>query len=87
MAQPEGFTNAKYPNRVCKLERSIYVLKQSSHSWNVYFHEKVKEFGFSRSENEPYVYVKASLSIIVFLVVYIDDILLIGNSVPTWKSV
>nr|GEX59941.1 retrotransposon protein, putative, Ty1-copia subclass [Tanacetum cinerariifolium] len=30
MEQPEGFINPKYPNRVCKLKRSIYGLKQAS---------------------------------------------------------
>nr|GFA80286.1 hypothetical protein [Tanacetum cinerariifolium] len=30
MEQPEGFVNPKYPNRVCKLKRSIYRLKQAS---------------------------------------------------------
>nr|GFA31599.1 retrovirus-related Pol polyprotein from transposon TNT 1-94 [Tanacetum cinerariifolium] len=30
MEQPEGFVNLKYPNRVCKLKRSIYRLKQAS---------------------------------------------------------
>ncbi|GJY50252.1 retrotransposon protein, putative, ty1-copia subclass [Tanacetum coccineum] len=29
MEQPEGFVNPKYPNRVCKLKRSIYGLKQA----------------------------------------------------------
>ncbi|GJS65670.1 putative RNA-directed DNA polymerase [Tanacetum coccineum] len=52
MAQPEGFKNAKYPKRVCKLQKVIYGLKQASHSWNLCFHEKVTQFGFSRSENE-----------------------------------
>ena len=32
MTQPEGFVNPKYPNRVCKLQRSIYRLKQASRS-------------------------------------------------------
>ncbi|NWD34177.1 hypothetical protein HX793_30735, partial [Pseudomonas reactans] len=64
MNQPEGFVDAKYPNKVCKLERSIYGLKQASRSWNLCFHEKVKEFGFSRSEDESCVYVKASGSIV-----------------------
>ncbi|GKA62944.1 retrotransposon protein, putative, ty1-copia subclass [Tanacetum coccineum] len=30
MKQPKGFVNPKYPNRVCKLKRSIYGLKQAS---------------------------------------------------------
>ncbi|KAJ9556119.1 hypothetical protein OSB04_010733 [Centaurea solstitialis] len=87
MAQPEGFENAKHPKRVCKLEKAIYGLKQASRSWNLCFHEKVKEFGFSRSEDESCVYIKVSGSVVVFLVLYVDDILLMGNDVPTLQSV
>ncbi|KAI3504355.1 hypothetical protein L1887_32956 [Cichorium endivia] len=87
MNQPEGFVDTKHPNKVCKLEKSIYGLKQASRSWNLCFHEKVKEFGFSRSEDESCVYVKASGSIVTFLVLYVDDILLIGNDVPTLQDV
>src|SRR3954454_8629468 len=87
MVQPEGFINSKYPNRVCKLERSIYGLIQASRSWNLCSHEKVKEFGFSRSEDESSVYIKSSGSIVVFLILYVDDILLIGNDIPTLQSV
>ncbi|KAJ9542264.1 hypothetical protein OSB04_028770 [Centaurea solstitialis] len=87
MAQPEGFVHAKYPDKVCKLKRSIYGLKQASRSWNLFFHEKVKDFGFSRSEDESCVYVKASGSNVVFLVLYVDDILLIGNNVSMLQDV
>ena len=38
-------------------------------------------------EDEPCVYKKVSGSAIVFLVLYVDDILLIGNDIPTLKSV
>ncbi|CAH1418815.1 unnamed protein product [Lactuca virosa] len=87
MAQPEGFVDPKYPNRVCKLEKSIYGLKQASRRWNLCFDKKVKEFGFSRSEDESCVYVRASGSIVSFLVLYVDDILLIGNDIPTLQEV
>ncbi|GJY19713.1 putative RNA-directed DNA polymerase [Tanacetum coccineum] len=87
MAQPKGFENAKYPKTVCKLQKTIYGLKQASRSWNLCFHEKVTQFGFSRSEDESCIYVKVSGSVVVFLVLYVDDILLIGNDIPTLQSV
>ncbi|GJR79389.1 retrotransposon protein, putative, ty1-copia subclass [Tanacetum coccineum] len=87
MAQPEGFENAKYHKRVCKLQKAIYGLKQTSHSWNLCFHKKVTQFGFSRSEDESCIYVKVSGSVVVFLVLYVDDILLIGIDILTLQSV
>ena len=56
MTQPEGFIDPKYPNRVCKLKRSIYGLKQASRSWNLRFDEAVKVFGFRKNATEPCVY-------------------------------
>ncbi|GJZ83257.1 retrotransposon protein, putative, ty1-copia subclass [Tanacetum coccineum] len=60
MEQPEGFVNPKYPNRVCKLKRSIYGLKQASRQWNKRFDDEIKKFGFSQNADEPCVYLKAS---------------------------
>ncbi|GJS58492.1 retrovirus-related pol polyprotein from transposon TNT 1-94, partial [Tanacetum coccineum] len=34
MVQPEGFVDPDHPRKVCKLQRSIYGLKQVSRSWN-----------------------------------------------------
>ncbi|KAJ9566912.1 hypothetical protein OSB04_002878 [Centaurea solstitialis] len=87
MEQPEGFEDPKNPNKVCKLLKSIYGLKQASRSWNLHFDDRIKEFGFTKSEFEPCVYTKFSGSIVTFLVLYVDDILLIGNDVPTLQSV
>ena len=55
MIQPEGFVS-KDPNKVCKLQKSIYGLKQASRSWNIRFDEIIKMFGFIKNEDEPCVY-------------------------------
>ena len=46
MTQRKGFTSGS-GSKVCKLQRSIYGLKQASRSWNIRFDETIKEFGFS----------------------------------------
>jgi hypothetical protein len=66
MTQPEGFFDPTKAAKVCKLQRSIYGLKQASRSWNLLFDEVVKGFGFIQSEEEPCVYKKASESYVVF---------------------
>jgi hypothetical protein len=75
MAQPEGFENPKFPNRVCKLQRSIYRLKQASRQWNKRFDVEIKKFGFTQNLDEPCVYHKASGSDnVIFLILYVDEI-------------
>ena len=73
MTQPEGFISENC-SKVCKLQRSIYGLKQASRSWNIRFDKTIKEFGFSQNLDEPCVYKKTSGSAIVFIVLYVDDI-------------
>ncbi|GJZ18333.1 retrotransposon protein, putative, ty1-copia subclass [Tanacetum coccineum] len=87
MEQPEGFVSQKFPNRVCKLKRSIYGLKQASRQWNKRFDDEIKKFGFSQNQDEPCVYVKASGSYVTFLILYVDDILIMGNNIPMLQDV
>ncbi|MCQ7222035.1 DDE-type integrase/transposase/recombinase [Salmonella enterica] len=87
MTQPEGFVDPQHTGRVCKLQRSIYGLKQASRSWNLRFDDAIKQFGFIKNEDEPCVYKRVSGSTVVFLILYVDDILLIGNDIPSLQSV
>ncbi|GJV05061.1 retrotransposon protein, putative, ty1-copia subclass [Tanacetum coccineum] len=75
------------PRKVCKLQRSIYGLKQASRSWNKRFDEEIKRFGFSQNLDEPCVYQKASGSNVTFLILYVDDIIIMGNHIPSLQSV
>ena len=54
MTPPKGFTS-KDGSKVCKLQKSIYGLKQASRSWNIQFDETIKEFDFSQNPDKACV--------------------------------
>ena len=68
MMQPEGFVDPKGANKVCKLQRSIYVLVQASQSWNICFDVVIKAYGFIQTFGETYIYNKVSWSTTAFLI-------------------
>ena len=73
--------------KVCKLLRSIYRLNQASRSWNLSFDKTIKTDGFEQNIDDPCVYKYIKEKKVVFLVLYVDDILLIGNDVETLSNV
>ena len=81
MEQPEGFISKDEKQKVCKLQRSIYGLKQASRSWNMRFDEAIKTYGFIQNPDESCVYKFIKDKRVVFLILYVDDILLIRNNV------
>ena len=87
----KGYTQKEgidYEERmVCKLKRSIYGLKQASRSWNIRFDQAIKSFGLEKNLDEPCVYKRHRDKVVMFLVLYVDDILLIGNDVGVMSSV
>ncbi|WVZ90398.1 LOW QUALITY PROTEIN: hypothetical protein U9M48_036704 [Paspalum notatum var. saurae] len=70
MTRPDGFVDPQNAGK----------------SWNLRFDEVVKGFGFIKNVEEPCVYKKVSGSALVFLVLYVDDILLIGNDILSIKD-
>ncbi|KAL0440204.1 UNVERIFIED_CONTAM: Retrovirus-related Pol polyprotein from transposon RE2 [Sesamum latifolium] len=81
MDQPKGFTTVGEEQKVCRLKRSIYGLKQAS---EVETRILMKSYGviiFIKNDYDPCVYKKISGSLVAYLVLYVDDILLIGNDV------
>lgn len=87
MKQPEGFIAKGQEHLVCKLKRSIYGLKQASRSWNIRFDEVIQSYGFDQCPDESCVYKKCDGNVVVFLVLYVDDILLIGNNVKVLSDI
>ncbi|KAL0560279.1 hypothetical protein IC582_000679 [Cucumis melo] len=81
MQQPEGFIIPGQEQKICKLNRSIYGLKQASRSWNIRFDTAIKSYGFDQIVDEHCVYKRIINKSVAFLVLYVDDILLIKNDI------
>ncbi|RVW82205.1 Retrovirus-related Pol polyprotein from transposon RE2 [Vitis vinifera] len=80
MEQPPGFVAQREFGLVCKLRRSLYGLKQSPRAWFGCFSSVVQEFGMLRSEaNHSVFYHHNSPSQCIYLVVYMDDIVITGS--------
>jgi Reverse transcriptase (RNA-dependent DNA polymerase) len=83
MEQPQGFITPDQPDWVCYLKKALYGLKQASHTWNLQFHGVLTELGFMHMHSDAGVYVyhcQDSGGISVFIILYVDDITLLGNS-------
>ena len=48
----------------------------------MHFDKVIKMYSFIQNGEEPYIYKWVDNSVIVFLVLYVDDILLIENDIP-----
>ena len=64
---------------VCKLKKSTYGLKQAFWQWCVNFNDNITSFIFQENTIDRYIYRKINGSKFIFLVLYIDNILLATN--------
>jgi hypothetical protein len=79
MEQPQGFVHQGDEHLVCKLHKSLYGLKQSLRAWNQKLHAFLKNIEFMKSEADPSVYVARVGDVKFFIVVYVDDLILVCN--------
>jgi hypothetical protein len=76
MAQPEGFAVEGKEHMRCKLEKSLYGLKQASRQWYIKFDGVIRSFGFTENKVDNCIYVKFKGNGFTIWVLYVDDILL-----------
>lgn len=77
LTPPQGYSKAK-EGQVCKLNKSLYRLKQASRQWHLEFCNKIIEFGFKQSQHDHCLFVKGEGEEFIALVVYVDDVLITG---------
>ena len=71
MHQPEGFSNNK--NEVCKLNKSLYGLKQAGKCWNDKFVKCLGSFNLFQTQADPCVFVSNDSGDKLILAIYVDD--------------
>ena len=81
MAQPKGFVVEGKERMGCSLEKSIYGLKQASRQWYLKFDETIRKFGFKENEEDNCIYAKFKNEKFIFLILYVDDILLASSNI------
>lgn len=80
---PEGLRTPENQNCVCKLNKALYGLKQAPRQWYAKIDDYlVRDLDFTSSMNDPCLYIKKTSSIILIVAIYVDDLLIIGNSKP-----
>lgn len=74
MQVPEGVEVAG--DMVCKLNKSIYGLKQSAYVWNKTINKAFIEMGFKPSAADPCIYMKQASDRFIYICLYVDDMLI-----------
>lgn len=85
MSQPDGFGDGTAS--VCKLNRSLYGLKQASRMWNERFHQYMVKIGFNRCMNDHCLYTKQGNGGICYILLYVDDLLIVSADMKLIKVI
>ncbi|OAE20030.1 hypothetical protein AXG93_2584s1140 [Marchantia polymorpha subsp. ruderalis] len=80
MALPEGLNISYEKNMVCKLNKSIYGLKQSSRQWYQGIDSFLLTADFTRADADQNVYIYSKENAFVYLALYVDDCILASDS-------
>lgn len=80
MEIPEGLTIENAGEQVCKLNKSIYGLKQASRCWNQKFSTFLKKFNLTESAADPCIFKGHVEGVMVYLALYVDDGLIVSKS-------
>ena len=89
---PDGYPNAmdlRKSGKVLRLLKSLYGLKQAPRDWNQELNSYLIELGFRPLDSEKCIYVGRfgdKGDVTVYLLVYVDDVILATPSRPLMKS-
>ena len=77
MQMPKGIPNPH--NKVCRLKKSLYGLKQASRKWFSKLKDTLLSLGYIQSKNDYSLFLNKNSTHTTLLAVYVGDILLTGS--------
>ena len=81
MSQPEGFVVKGKEQKVCNLVKSLYGLKEAPHAWYEKLTEHLLKLNFEHFDlDDATLFIMKVGRSVVYLVVYVDDLLMTGNN-------
>lgn len=86
LQQPEGYAKPGQEHLVCKLQKSLYGLKQSPRCWNAEFRNYMISIGFTQTVGDPCVYVRRGDKLAI-VAVYVDDLIVLTESPEEMSNV
>lgn len=75
---PPGFSSHFTAPLVCKLQKSLYGLRQASRKWYAKLSHALSSRGYVSSLNDYCLFIRGFWNSLVILAVYVDDIILTG---------
>ena len=79
MQQPRGYEEGS-TNTVCLLKKSLYGLRQAPRAWHTRLKQELEHMGFTASEADPGLYTAHYKHTSIYLLVYVDDILIAAKT-------
>lgn len=86
-AQPSGFEDSAHPDFVCCLNKSLYSLKQAPRAWYSRFATHLLSLGFVEAKSDTSLFIYRRGSDIVYLLLYVDNIVLIASSAALLRRI
>lgn len=81
VSQPPGFIDKDMPHHVCRLRKALYGLKQAQRVWYEEIKRALLAARFVNSTSDTSLFVYESGRDLVYILVYVDDIVITGSSI------
>lgn len=79
VSQPEGFVKKGHEEKVYRLTKALYGLRQAPRAWNLKLDGTLKILGFKRCSKEQAIYTKHEGNELIIMGVYVDDLIVTSS--------